>query len=393
MSLPLSSIQQGVDLAVSPAARAAAPSKRTHAAAPFGSWLFLALALFAVPLFADDYWYNAILIPLLVLGLAGLGLNILTGYAGQLSVGSAAFMAVGAFATYNFQLRIPGLPLPIAVVLGGLTAAAVGVVFGLPSLRIKGFYLIVSTLAAQFFVQWALTKFSWFSNDNPSGVISAPRLVLLGQDLSSPAGRYYLTLGIVVPLTWIARNLVRSPTGRAWMAIRDMETAARVMGIPLLWSKLSAFAISSFYCGIAGALWAFAYLGTVEPHGLDLSRSFQVLFIIIIGGLGSISGSFLGALFIVLFPILLDHIAGAWLVGFVDPSNTENLQKVVFGALILLFLIKEPEGLARLLETAWVQLGARISAWRHRAANKTLLSVPETFDGLEAHSLSQQDRS
>jgi branched-chain amino acid transport system permease protein len=324
------------------------------------AWLLAALASAALlaPLFADDYWFNAILIPFLTLALAGLGLNILTGFAGQLSLGSAAFMAVGAFAAYNFQLRVPGLPLLASVVLGGLTAAAVGIAFGLPSLRIKGFYLIVSTLAAQFFVQWALTKFAWFSNDNPSGVISAPRLLVAGHDFSGALGRYWLTLGIVSALTVAARNLLRSPTGRRFMAVRDMETAARVTGVPVFRTKLLAFAVSSFYCGVAGVLWAFCYVGTVEPHGLDLTRSFQVLFIIIIGGLGSVAGSFLGAAFFVLLPILLDHVARSdvargLLSGSLDAGNLENGQKLLFGALILLFLIKEPEGLARLVEVGW----------------------------------------
>jgi branched-chain amino acid transport system permease protein len=313
---------------------------------------FTLIVLLGLPLFADDYWYNAILIPLLTLGLAGLGLNILTGFAGQLSLGSAAFMAVGAFAAYNFNLRVPGLPLLVSFVLAGLTAALVGVAFGLPSLRIKGFYLIVSTLAAQFFVQWALTRFAWFSNDNPSGVISAPRLAVFGQDLSSPVGRYWLTLGVVASLTLAAHNLLRSPIGLRFMAVRDMETAARVTGVPIFRTKLLAFAISSFYCGVAGVLWAFCYLGTVEPHGLDLTRSFQVLFIVIIGGLGSVTGAFLGAAFIVLLPVLLDHVARGVLSGSLDAGNMENAQKIVFGSLILLFLIKEPEGLARLCEVA-----------------------------------------
>jgi branched-chain amino acid transport system permease protein len=313
--------------------------------------LVVAAALLA-PLFADDYWFNAILIPFLTLALAGLGLNILTGFAGQLSLGSAAFMAVGAFAAYNFQLRVPGLPLLASFALGGLTASLVGIAFGLPSLRIKGFYLIVSTLAAQFFVQWALTKFAWFSNDNPSGVITAPRLLIAGHDFSNPLGRYWLTLGVVASLTFAARNLLGSPTGRRFMAVRDMETAARVTGVPIFRTKLLAFAVSSFYCGVAGVLWAFCYLGTVEPHGLDLTRSFQVLFIIIIGGLGSVSGAFLGSAFIVLLPVLLDHVARGLLSGSLEAGNLENAQKILFGALILLFLIKEPDGLARLFDVA-----------------------------------------
>jgi len=308
----------------------------------------LVLAFAVVPFVGTDYWFSAVLVPFLVLALAGIGLNLLTGYAGQLSIGSAAFMAVGAFASYNLTLRIPGLPLLASFALGGVFAALTGVVFGLPSLRIKGFYLCVSTLAAQFFVEWTFTKFSWFSNDNASGVITAPPLVILGHDFGTPSGRYVLTLSIVAVLTLIAKNLVRSRVGRSFMAIRDMDTAAAVIGIPIFRTKLLAFATSSFYCGVAGALWAFAYLGTVEPHGFDLNRSFQILFIIIIGGMGSIAGAFLGAAFIVLLPLLMDNVATAFFAGVIDPGNLENVQKIVFGGLIIFFLIKEPDGLVRL---------------------------------------------
>jgi branched-chain amino acid transport system permease protein len=310
---------------------------------------FALLAFGLVPALANDYWFSAILIPFLVLALAGLGLNLLTGYAGQLSLGSAAFMAIGAFGAYNALLRIPHLPLLAGFAVGGAAAALVGVLFGLPSLRIKGFYLIVSTLAAQFFVEWAFTKFAWFSNYNASGVISAPPLVVLGHDFSDPRGRYLLTLTVVAALTGLVRNAVRGDAGRSWMAVRDMDTAAAVIGIPILRTKLSAFAVSSFICGVAGALWAFAYLGTVEPHGFDLDRSFQVLFIIIIGGLGSIAGAFLGAAFIVLLPIAMDIVATHFFAGLVDPGHLENIQKLVFGGLIIFFLIKEPRGLVRLL--------------------------------------------
>ena len=321
--------------------------------------LFLGFAVLVMPYIGTDYWFSAILIPFLVLSLAGLGLNLLTGYCGQISLGSAAFMAVGAFAAYNFQLRIEGLPLLLSFALGGLIAALVAALFGLPSLRIKGFYLLVSTLAAQFFVPWALVKFSWFSNDNASGVISAPPLHIAGVDFSSPSGRYVLTLAVVVALAWLANNLVRSELGRNWMAVRDMDTAAAVIGIPLLKTKLLAFAISGFYLGVAGALWAFTYLGTVEPHGFDLARSFQVLFIIIIGGLGSILGNFLGAAFIVLFPLLLSNLVALLPTGLIDSGQLENAQKVVFGVLIIAFLIREPEGLARL----WQSLRARARRW------------------------------
>ncbi|KIQ58917.1 MULTISPECIES: branched-chain amino acid ABC transporter permease [Pseudomonas] len=319
----------------------------------------LLVAFIGVPWLGNDYWLSAILIPFLVLSLAGLGLNLLTGYAGQLSLGSAAFMAVGAFATYNLEIRVSALPLLVSIALGGLTAALVAVVFGLPSLRIKGFYLLVSTLAAQFFVTWALTRYSWFSNNSASGVISAPPLSVFGWNLDAPAGRYLLTLSVVVALFWLGKNLVRSELGRSWMAVRDMDAAAAVIGIPLAKTKLLAFAISGFFLGVAGALWAFAYLGTVEPHGFDLNRSFQILFIIIIGGLGSLLGNFLGAAFIVLFPILLSNLAALLPGGLIDAGQVENLQKMIFGALIILFLIKEPEGLARL----WRRLRERARRW------------------------------
>ena len=317
----------------------------------WGFYLLLAIAFILVPFIGNDYWFSAILIPFLVLSLAGLGLNLLTGYAGQLSLGSAAFMAVGAFAAYNFHLRIEGLPFLISFVLGGFTAAIVGILFGLPSLRIKGFYLLVSTLAAQFFVLWVFTNFSWFSNNSSSGVITAPQLIIWGHDFSTPVGRYLLTLGIVVALGFLAKSIVRSELGRNWMAVRDIDTAAAVIGISIPKTKLLAFGVSSFFLGIAGSLWAFTYLGTVEPHGFDLTRSFQMLFIIIIGGRGSILGNFLGAAFIVLLPILLSNISAGLFAGAIDPGQLENFQKIIFGALIIFFLIKEPQGLAKVWQT------------------------------------------
>ncbi|WP_265534113.1 branched-chain amino acid ABC transporter permease [Pseudomonas saponiphila] len=324
---------------------------------PWGLIGLLLLAFGVVPVLGNDYWLNAILIPFLVLSLAGLGLNLLTGYAGQTSVGAAGFMAVGAFATYGFLLRLPELGLPLALLGGGLISALVGWLFGLPSSRIKGFYLMVSTLAAQFFLEWLFVKFPWFYNYGSSGTISAPQLNLWGHDLSTPSGRYLLTLVTVLLLTWVAQNLVRSQVGRNWMAIRDMDTAAAVIGIPVARYKRQAFAVSSFYLGIAGALWAFAYLGTASASSFDINRSFQILFIIIIGGMGSVAGNFVGAAFISLLPIFLSH-AGQWLLGgAVDAGQLQNLQKIIFGVLIILFLIKEPEGLIRLLSNLRERLG------------------------------------
>jgi len=308
----------------------------------------LALAFFVVPLIASDYVLDALLIPFLALSLAAVGLNLLTGYAGQLSLGSAAFMAVGAFAAYNFNLRVEGLPLLASIALAGLTATALGLVFGLPSLRLRGFYLAVSTLAAQFFVQWALTKFSWFSNDNASGVIDAPALQIAGIHFDTPIGRYLFSLIIVTALTALAWRLVSTQTGHHFIAVRDNEMAARVIGVPVLRTKLLAFAISSFIIGVAGVLWGFVYLRTVEPAGFNLDRSFQILFIVIIGGLSTIRGAFLGAALIVVFPLLLSRL-GSFLFGsWFDSGVLDMSQRIVLGGLIITFLIAEPQGLVAL---------------------------------------------
>ncbi len=311
--------------------------------------LLLLAAFVVVPFTASPYFFSAILIPFLILSLAALGLNILTGYAGQLSLGTAAFMAVGAFASYNFMLRIPGMPILVAFALGGLCAAAVGIVFGLPSLRVRGFYLAASTLATQFFVVWALTKVRWFTNYSSSGVITAQQIEILGYSFDTPAAKYLLVLGIVCVLALAAKNLVRSNIGRCWMAVRDMDVAAEVIGIRRMHTKLLAFAVSSFYCGVAGALYAYAYLGTVEPEAYSLDLSFRVLFMVIIGGLGSILGSFLGAAFIVLLPIVLNNLAH---FAQISTAVASNLELMVFGALIIFFLIVEPHGLARLWQIA-----------------------------------------
>ncbi|MBY4911088.1 branched-chain amino acid ABC transporter permease [Ralstonia insidiosa] len=329
--------------------------------APWPAWATpaatLLLAYFVVPLVASDYWLDAILIPFLALSLAAVGLNLLTGYAGQLSLGSAAFMAVGAFAAYNFNLRVEGLPLLASIGLAGLAATAIGVVFGLPSLRLRGFYLAVSTLAAQFFVQWALTKYGWFSNNNASGVIDAPPIVVAGFLFDTPALRYLFALTVVAVLTALVWRLVQTPTGHHFIAVRDNELAARVTGVPVLRTKLLAFAVSSFVIGVAGVLWGFVYLRTVEPAGFNLDRSFQILFIIIIGGLATIRGAFLGAALVVVFPLLLSRF-GAFVFGSRFDSGVLDLsQRIVIGALIVAFLIAEPQGLAALWQRMLRRIG------------------------------------
>jgi branched-chain amino acid transport system permease protein len=324
---------------------------------PQDRWTVLAFVAFAfvgVPLLATEYWLQAVLIPFLVFALAALGLNLLTGYAGQLSLGTGAFMAVGAFATFKMTTLFPGVDLLVLFVLAGLITAAVGLVFGLPSLRIKGFYLAVATLAAQFFLLWMFNKVGWFTNYNASGAITAPPRKLLGLLASGPEAkaqvRYVISLSILCVLGLAAKNLVRGRIGRNWMAVRDMDVAAEVIGIQMPRAKLLAFAISSFYCGVAGAMVVFLWLGSAETLAFDINLSFEVLFMVIIGGLGSILGSILGAGFITLVPILLTNLPR--LFGIVIATDlSKNLEKIIFGGLIIVFLIAEPLGLARLWRT------------------------------------------
>jgi len=312
----------------------------------------LVIAFGVVPAIASEYWLLTVFIPFLCYALAAIGLNLLTGYAGQVSLGTGGFMAVGAFATYKIATSFPGLNIIIVFLLAGLVAAAVGLAFGFPSLRIKGFYLAVATLASQFFLIWMFNKFPWFNNYTASGVISAPPRALWGSYFvtgaeADPHHKYFFVLSVVLLLALAAKNLVRGRVGRAFMAIRDMDIAAEIIGIRPLRTKLLAFAVSSFYCGLAGALWAFIYTGAVEALAFDIDRSFQILFMIIIGGLGSILGCFLGAGFIVLLPLFLDnlpHMLNLNIAG----NITSNIETMIFGGLIIFFLVVEPRGLARL---------------------------------------------
>ena len=260
------------------------------------------LALFAVPTFANEYWLQAILIPFLIFALAALGLNLLTGFAGQLSLGTGGFMAVGAYSAFKMTTAWPGMDIIAIFFISGFFAAGVGILFGLPSLRIKGFYLAVATLAAQFFLIWLFNRVPWFYNDNPSGTITAPPRKFAGVMVTGPEAtaevRYLVALVLLALFVFLARNLMRSRFGRAWMAVRDMDVAAEIVGIPLLRTKLLAFGVSSYLCGVAGALFVFLYLGSAETIAFDVNVSFLVLFMIIVGGLGSIAGSIIGAAFI-----------------------------------------------------------------------------------------------
>ena len=222
-----------------------------------GMLILLAIALLAIPLLADEYLLRAIFIPFVILSLAALGVNILVGYCGQISLGSGAFMAVGAYAAYNCYVRIEGMPLIAALLLGGVFATLVGLFFGIPSLRVKGLYLAVTTLAAQFFCDWAFLRVSWFTNNSSSGSVAVSDLSLMGWSIASPVSKYLFCLGFLIVFGLMAKNLVRGAVGREWMAIRDMDIAAAVIGIRPMYAKLSAFAVSSFIVGVAGGLWGF----------------------------------------------------------------------------------------------------------------------------------------
>lgn len=317
--------------------------------------VLLLLAFVAVPLMASDYMLRAILIPFVIMSLAALGVNVLVGYCGQISLGSGAFMAVGAYGAYNFFARIPGMPLVVTLILGGLCATLFGILFGLPSLRVKGLYLAVATLASQFFSDWMFLRIRWFTMDSASGSVAVSNLQVFGLVLDSDVSKYLFCLVALALIALAVKNLVRGAIGREWMAIRDMDVAAAVIGIRPMHAKLSAFAVSSFIIGVAGTLWAFFYLGAWEPAAFSVDLSFKLLFMVIIGGLGSIMGSFFGAAFIVVLPIALSQFLPmlAGLIGRdISTTAASHAELMIFGGLIAWFLIVEPHGLAKLWSTA-----------------------------------------
>jgi branched-chain amino acid transport system permease protein len=317
--------------------------------------LILGVAFVLIPAFGNQFFLNTMMIPFLTLSLGAIGLNLLTGYTGLLSLGSGAFMGVGAYACYKLETIFPQVNILVWIIFSGAFSALVGVVFGLPSLRIKGFYLAVATLAAQFFLQWCFARAPWLVNYNDSGAIEVPTETLFGLAVTGPTAtpvtRYLVVLTIVAAMTWIASNIVRGRIGRMWMAVRDMDIAAELIGIRLFRAKLLAFAVSSFYIGVAGALMVFLWLGAAEAEAFDIDMSFQLLFIIIIGGLGSIVGAFFGAAIIHLMPIALRALPA--FVGLsIDAARIDQLTFMITGLLIIAFLIVEPHGLARLWQTA-----------------------------------------
>jgi branched-chain amino acid transport system permease protein len=324
--------------------------------------VLMTLGFIIIPNFiSSEYWFTSILIPWLCLALATIGQQIVMGYTGQLALGAAGFMAAGAFACFNLVLRVPGIPFFGALIVSGLIAAALGILFGLPSLRVRGIYLMVATLASQFFIIWMIDKFGWFKNYDSSGIITAQDIVIFGKSFTSPIAMYMVILVVVTFLTLLAMNMARGSTGRNWMAVRDMDIAAESMGVSLLKTKLQAFAISAFYCGVAGALLAFCYLKSLEPVAFDIKLSFKVLFMCILGGLGTINGAFIGAAFILLFPVLLNAVGNNVFHGAIDATIISSVEQIVFGVLMIVFMIYEPLGMAKLWENIKQKISSKIS--------------------------------
>jgi len=320
-----------------------------------GLGVILLIAFVVVPLTANDFFLASIMIPFLVFSLAAIGLNVLTGFCGQLSLGTGAFMGVGAYAAYKLTTIFPDVNVVLLVLMSGFFSAIVGAIFGLPSLRIKGLYLAVTTLAAQFFLEWCFIRIGWLYNYNASGAIEIPTREMFGVIISgaeaTPLARYFVVLTVTVLIALLIANVLRGRIGRSWMMIRDMDIAAELMGIRPLQTKLMAFAVSSYICGVAGAMMVFFWLNAAEPSSYSITLSFQILFMVILGGLGSVGGAFMGAAFIWILPIVLRAIPGTLGVD-IGAETVEHLAFMVVGGLIIFFLIVEPHGFARLWQIA-----------------------------------------
>lgn len=322
---------------------------------------YLFVPFFGIPGLEYGFAMNAIMIPVLIFTITTIGLNILVGFTGQISLGTGAFMGVGAYACYKLTSYFPDVNIVIIIMASGFVSAIVGALFGLPSLRIKGFYLVVSTLAAQFFLEWCFIRIGWLYNYNPSGAIEVPQREVFGYVVTGasaePVTRYLVVLTILVFLTVIAGNLVRGRIGRSWMMIRDMDIAAELIGVRPLTAKLSAFAVSSYFIGVSGALMVFLWLGAAEVESFDVNHSFLYLFMVILGGLGSITGSYMGAAFIWTFPIILKELGKSWFG--INATVMENVSLVAIGIMIVVILIAEPHGMARL----WHIVKQKLRIW------------------------------
>ena len=318
---------------------------------PIAKWTVAALALLFVvliPLLFAEY-YLAILNLIFIAVVGALGLNVLVGYTGQISIGHGAFMSVGAYTAANLAVRLD-LPFWITLPAGGLMAALIGVVVGIPSLRIKGLYLAIATLAGQLIIEWTINHVPAISGGAQAS-IQVPRPDLFGLILNTQSRLYFFLLFFAALAIVATLNLMRSRIGRAFIAVRDQDIAAEIIGINIYRYKLLSFAISSFYAGVCGVLYTY-YFGIANYEQFQLIVSIDYLAMIIIGGLGSVLGSIFGAIFVTLLPIVLRLLlenVGSLVFSESELANViSGTRLAVFGALIIFFLIVEPEGLNRL---------------------------------------------
>jgi branched-chain amino acid transport system permease protein len=328
---------------------------------PVARWTVAAIVLLlCIAPFALHEYYVSIINLILVATVGALGLNILVGYTGQISIGHAAFMSVGAYTAANLAVKL-GWPFWATLPAGGLMAAAIGAIVGIPSLRIKGLYLAIATLAGQLIIEWTINHVPAISGGAQAS-IEVPRPTLFGAELKTQAQLYWFLLFFAALAVVGTLNLVRSRIGRAFIAIRDQDIAAEIIGINIFRYKLLAFAISSFYAGVTGVLYTY-YLGIANYEQFQIVTSIDYLAMIIIGGLGSVLGSILGAIFVTLLPIAIrlgmENWGGA-LFSAADINNIiPNLRLIGFGGLIILFLVLEPEGLNRL----WRNIRSYFRVW------------------------------
>src|SRR5204863_3463232 len=329
---------------------------------PIARWTVAVLAVIfflLIPLTLHEYYLSvANLVWIAVIG--ALGLNILVGYTGQVSIGHGAFMSVGAYTAANLATRLDA-PWPVNLLAGGMMAALVGAVVGIPSLRIKGLYLAIATLAGQLIIEWTISPVTWISGGVQAS-IEMPRPAFLGVEIASQRGMYFFLMFFVVLAVVGTLNLMRSRIGRAFIAIRDHDIAAEIIGINIFRYKLLAFAISSFYAGVTGVLYTY-YLGIANYEQFQITVSIDYLAMIIIGGLGSVLGSIFGAIFVTLLPIVIRYameaVSGVFFSQATMLNLIPNLRLMLFGALIIVFLVVEPEGLNRL----WRNIRSYFRVW------------------------------
>jgi len=317
---------------------------------PLARWTVAGLVVLfvALPLSLNEY-YLSILNLILIAVVGALGLNILVGYTGQISVGHGALMSVGAYTAANLITRLHA-PFWLAVPAGGMMAAAIGAVIGVPSLRIKGLYLAIATLAGQLIIEWTINHVPWISGGVQAS-IDVPRPSVLGTQLKTQTQLYFFLLLFAALATVGMMNLARSRIGRAFIAIRDQDVAAEIIGIDIFRYKLLSFAVASFYAGVTGVLYTY-YLGVANYEQFQINVSIDYLAMIIIGGLGSVLGSIFGAIFVTMLPIAtrwtLESLGGLIFSPSELANIIPNLRLMIFGALIIIFLALEPEGLNRL---------------------------------------------